>query len=58
MATVNTANTTIIVVIKTLMTHQNIKVAELRWLESIIDNPAKWTFGDIRRLEEMASTES
>lgn len=47
--------TTLIAAIKYLMACDRITVSELRWLESIIDNPAKWTFNDTRKLEDLYS---
>lgn len=46
-------NKTLIAAIKSLMRCDKIAVAEMRWLESIIDNPAKWTFYDVRKLEAL-----
>lgn len=46
-------NTLVVSALKLLMECDRIMVSEQRWLESILDNPAKWTFADMRKLESL-----
>lgn len=47
------ANATLLQAIKSLIDCNRITVAEYNWLGTILDNPAKWSFDDVRRLEAL-----